>query len=110
VPIEMRRVVFTSDEFRDALRDYGGDAQVKLPAGNFKSVAFNDDSHKELTASISPPGAEATTDVVLSSAAVAATLLKYCMQLGIPLPRSAQKSISLSGTNIVLDFRMPTRR
>ena len=110
MPIEMRRVVFTSDEFRDALRDYGGDGQVKLPAGNFQSVVFNDESHKELTARVSPPGAETATDVVLSTASVAATLLKYCMQLGIPLPRSAQKSISLSGTNIVLDFRMPSRR
>jgi hypothetical protein len=110
VPIEMRRVVFSSDEFRDALRDHGGDGQVKLPAGNFQSIVFNDDSHKELTASISPPGAETATDVVLSVAAVAATLLKYCMHLGIPLPRSAQKSISLSGTSIVLDFRTPSRR
>jgi hypothetical protein len=106
----MRRVVFSGDEFRDALRDHGGDGQVQLPPGNIRRVAFNDEGHTELTASVSPPGADSATDVTLSATSVAATLLKYCMHLGIPLPRNAQKSISLSGTNIVLDFRMPTRR
>ena len=110
MPIEMRRVVFTSDEFRDALRDHAGEGQVQLPAGNVQRVAFNDDSHAELTASVAPPGADSATDVVFSATSVAATLLKYCMHLGIPLPRNARKTISLSGTNIVLDFRMPTRR
>lgn len=110
MPSEVRRVVFTRDELLESLREQRGDTQGMLPPGQLTGVRFADDSHNLLTLSIIEPDREKAAEAVLSAASVAAALIRYCMRLRIPLPRDAQKSIALSGDNIVLDLRTPPKR
>jgi hypothetical protein len=104
MPTELRRIVFTNSELRQALDAHLAHGTAKLPFELLDSVKFVDDKENEIAVTTSVGGG--TVETVLSTALVAAALIKFCMATGVRLPRAAKKSISLSGDNLALDLRI----
>jgi hypothetical protein len=109
MPTEFRRIVFTNPELREALSSYRGEGSVTLAAGQLRSVRFKDDSRDQLIAGVHDPLSGEIVDTVLATSFVAAALIRYCIARRIPIQRSSQKAITLSGDNVALDLRSPSR-
>jgi hypothetical protein len=104
MPTELRRIVFTNRELRQALDSNLAHGAAKPPSDSLDSVKFVDDKENEIVVTTSVGGG--TVETVLGTALVAAALIKFCMATGVRLPRAAKKSISLSGDNLALDLRI----
>jgi hypothetical protein len=104
MPIEMRRILFSNDELRQALDAYLLSIGQSLPMGYVQAARFGEDSsHVLLT--IYDRRHEQTHEARVDAAHVAAGLMKYCFSNGIPIPKQARKSISLAGDGLALDVR-----
>jgi len=105
VPTELRRIVFTNDELRQAL-----DAHIiyqqskKLPMGLITSAKLSPDQTK-VVLGMYDPRTETKHLLEVSAGHAAAALLRYCFAHRVPLPKDATKSLIVSGDNIALDIR-----
>jgi hypothetical protein len=109
MPTEFRRIVFTNAELREALSSYPGEGLVKLAAGQLRSVRFKEDAMDQIVVSLHDPLSDQIVDTVLSTSFVAAALIRYCIARRIPIQKTAQKAITLSGDNVALDLRSASR-
>src|SRR5690349_16198772 len=105
MPTELRRIVFTNDELRHALAGQRVDGRPVIPFGQIQSARFIGDSRDELMLRIYDHTTDKHHEAVLSSTLIAAALMSYCITQRVPLPRSARKSIAISGDNVALDLR-----
>jgi len=105
MPSEFRRIVFTNAELQEALVDFPALEQVVLPAGKLQSARFNDQTRDTLVIDVYDAKSGQVRDAVLPTHFVAATLVRYCIAKRIPIQRSAQKALTISGDNIALDLR-----
>jgi hypothetical protein len=108
MPTELRRIVFSNDELREALDAYLLSRQESMPVGYIKSAKFGRDGG-DLALSLYDRSADKTHEVVLSASHIAAALIRYCFSHHVPLPRHAAKSISVCGDNVALDVRRGSR-
>jgi hypothetical protein len=101
----MRRIVFTNDELRRAL-----DAHLvhrngaSMPTGLVTSVTFDADK-SNIVLAIQDRRSDENHTIEVSSAHVAAALLRYCFSTRLPLPKHASKSLVISGDNVALDMK-----
>jgi hypothetical protein len=105
MPTELRRIVFTNDELRQALSNQRVEGRPVIPFGQIQSANFLEESRAELLIKIYDHSSDKHHEAVLSSTVVAAALMSYCIAQRVPLPRSARKSIAISGDNVALDLR-----
>jgi hypothetical protein len=106
MPNEYRRLVFSNDELRQALDAHLGSAAL-LPGGRLENLRFSDRSDDQLIATFA--GGAHALETVLNISLVTAALIKQCLINGIPLPRRAQKWITLFADGVALDFHRPTK-
>jgi hypothetical protein len=104
MPIEMRRIVFSNDELRQALDAYLLSIGQSLPVGYLQGVRFGED-HSQVLLTIYDRRREQTHEAKVDAAHVAAGLMKFCFSNGIPIPKQARKSISMAGDGLALDVR-----
>jgi hypothetical protein len=105
VPTELRRIVFTNDELRQALDAHLMHQQAKnMPMGLVTSARLNADQTKVVLGIYDRRNDENHT-IEIGANHVAAALLRYCFSNGVPLPKDAKKSITTSGDNVALDIK-----
>ncbi len=102
MPSEFRRIVFGNAELRLAIDSYD---KSSLPPGQLQSVKFRDGARDQLVLGLRADGSDDVTPVVLSTAIVAVSLIRYCISTRVPLPRDAQKALTMSGDNIALELQ-----
>ncbi len=107
---ELRRIVFSQDELRQALHGQRIDGRVVLPVGAIQSASFLEGSDANVMLRIYDEQSDKHHEIVLPNAFVAAALMGFCIQSKVPLPRSARKSIAIAGQNIALDLRTDGKR
>jgi hypothetical protein len=105
LPTELRRIVFSHDEFRQALDTHLGQQRTKLPAGRIASVGFAGDDRGEVVLEIHDRRKGLDQLVSVTASHVAAALLRYCFNNGVPMPKDAQKSLVIAGDNIALEIK-----
>ena len=109
MPTEFRRIVFNNLELHEALRGHP-DPKAQLPGGRLLTIRFEDEGRNQLAIEFHDPlRGQPPETVTLATPFVAAALLRYCIAKRIPVQRSAQKSLSISGDNIALDLRSPSK-
>jgi hypothetical protein len=101
MPSEFRRIVFGNAELRQAIDSYD---KASLPPGRLLSVKFRDAAHDHLVLTLQQEGGK-TEAVVLATSIVAVSLIRYCISSHVPLPRGAQKALTMSGDNVALELQ-----
>src|ERR1700692_1945757 len=102
MPSEFRRIVFGNAELRQAIDSYD---RKSLPPGRLQSVKFRDDARDHLVLGLRAEGSDDMASVVLSTSIVAVSLIRYCISTHVPLPRDAQKALTMSGDNVALELQ-----
>lgn len=106
MPSELRQITFGNDELRSALDDHLIRRNIPLPPGSILGVRWAGPDNASLLVRIgmSSDGREVET-VSVATRDVGAAILRYCLLNKIPMPRQSQKSIVISGDNLILELR-----
>ena len=97
MPREDRRIIFSEEELYHALYAHCRRADERRPpAGNITSVRFTDDFHENIEVRIENHVENEMREMLFTKAFVAAALIMYCRGVGIPIPKSASKSIDIN--------------
>ncbi len=91
MPEELRKILFSKEEVQAAVVDYCLRAKIRLPAENIEGLEVQADPEAMVVLKYADPGPGETSTVELSRDQVAAALIRYCSNIKVPLPRSAQK-------------------
>ncbi len=105
MPIEDRRIMFDEQEVYQALYAMCTQKQMKIPPpGTISKVVQDEDDAGMITVTISNPqdNKNAQTHVEYSRDFFAAALMLFCRGRGIPLPKSAKKSVLISEGTVIL--------
>ncbi|MCB9982412.1 MAG: hypothetical protein H6861_01885 [Rhodospirillales bacterium] len=103
MPKEDRRIIFTHDEVYKALYALCVQKQLsKPPAGAVKAVKEKDADGAQIVLDLENPAQEATETVEYARDFLAAALMVFCRGAGIPLPKSAQKSVLIHNGEVIL--------
>jgi hypothetical protein len=103
MPIEFRQITFTNHELRAALDDFFLRRNSPLPPGAILGVRWDGSEHEHVIVEIR--AAQQSEHVTVANRDAGAALLRYCFLNKIPLPRASQKSLAISGKNLVLELR-----
>jgi len=105
MPIEDRRIIFTSKELYKALYALSAQKQIKKPpAGEITGVRVGqEDTSRVFVKIVNELDDEVPEkEVEYNRDFVAAALMLYCRGLGIPLPKSATKSVLIKDDQVML--------
>jgi hypothetical protein len=105
---EFRQLVFENDELLEALAEYLGAQDGRIPRDGIRSAAIAaDEMNIEL---IGKADSQQQRPFQMPAGDVAAALIGLCRRRGIPLPRSAKKYLVGSGDNLALRIVMRRER
>ncbi|MBL4804538.1 MAG: hypothetical protein JKY71_06700 [Alphaproteobacteria bacterium] len=103
MPIEDRRIVFSSEEVYKAL--YALSVKKDMPPpppGVVRMVSENTKNPAEIIVKLEDPSRHKAEAVEYSRDFLAASLLMFCRGAGIPLPKSGQKSVMINDGEVIL--------
>ncbi|WP_207460200.1 hypothetical protein [Azospirillum sp. SYSU D00513] len=108
--VESRRIVFNDTALRLAIRLYADvSTQGDLPQGVITGVDLRDNDGLSATVFVQQSGASMLREAVLSQQKILAALLLLCRSQKIPVPRQADKSLTVAGSRLVLDIKHKPR-
>ncbi len=103
MPREDRRIYFDYDETYKAIFALCVQKDFKKPQpGTVKAVESQPDGTGKVSVRFANALDATSSTEEYTNDFLAAALMLYCRTLGIPLPKSAQKSVELSANTVVL--------
>jgi len=103
--VESRRIVFDGTALRQAVRLYAEAAtQGDVPQGVITDVALKEGRAPSAIVHIQQSGASQLREAVLNEGKILASLLLLCRSQKIPVPRNAEKTLSVAGNRLVLEI------
>lgn len=103
MPIEDRRIIFSSDEVYKALYALSVKKNMTQPPPGFiKMVTVNKDDPSEVIIKLENPNQQKTAKLEYSRDFLAAALMMFCRGAGIPLPKTAVKSVMINDGQVIL--------
>ncbi len=107
MPTEDRRIYFDYEEVYRAIFALCALREMKKPPpGLIKEITVDKEDDAKLTFAVQNPQENTGKDLEFSRDFLAAALMVYCRGCGIPLPKSAKKSVELGKGNVVLRVRI----
>ena len=106
MPKELRKLTFSSGELQAAVMDYCLRTNIPVPKANIEDVLVSDIPEETVTIQFMPIDDTDSNEVKLGREQVAASLIRYCGLNNIPLPRIAQKVLSIQDGAISLMVSM----
>ncbi len=103
MPIEDRRIIFAPDEVYKALyalcvkKD-----KLPPPSGYVKMVSVIKNDPSQIVVDLENPGQQKSSKVKYTRDFLAAALMMYCRGAGIPLPKTARKSVMINDGQVIL--------
>ena len=91
MPEELRKILFSKDEVQAAVVDYCLRSKIRLPDKNIDDLEVRADPEAMVVLKYADTGPGDTNEVELSRDQMAASLIRYCSSINVPLPRSARK-------------------
>jgi len=107
MPSELRILRFKLDEVAESLRSLGPRIGVDIPDGDFLSAVAGSDEHAPNTSFTLNGSKERVT---ISNGKLAASLIHYCNEIAIPLPRDGNKELHVSSQFIELRIKQANRQ
>lgn len=105
MPKEDRLIIFDNEEVYKALYALSAQKQLKKPpAGAVVKVEEDADDRNKITIHLHNPQETFDKDMTVDYTRdfLAAALMLFCRGLGIPLPKSARKSVMLRNGEVML--------
>lgn len=102
MPEELRKILFSKEEVQAAVVDYCLRSKIRLPDKNIEGLEVSADPEAMVVLKYAEAGPEEDNAVELSRDHVAAALIRYCSNIKVPLPRSAQKVLQPGNGGISL--------
>lgn len=102
MPEELRKILFSEEEVQAAVVDYCLRAKIRLPDRNIDGLEVRADPEAMVILKYADTGPEEASVVELNRDQVAAALIRYCSNINVPLPRSAQKVLQPADDGISL--------
>lgn len=102
MPYDVRQVSFTRDEVLCAILELSRTNVATLPPGKIVGLTLGSLPEVTATLAIRRNAASPAIPLTLSSVAVTAALILYCVNRGIPLPAQATKRLELVGDTVCL--------
>jgi len=104
MPIELRKMVFTSVELMPVIRDYCLDNNIHMPTTQIQSVEVH--PGPPISIALTYPGSDDDGQFVLEidKNRLLAAFIRACKVMRIPLPRSEEKHIKVDDAGIALVF------
>ena len=104
MPTETRQLMFTNDEVLAAMTSHNRIAAEKLFVGTIIQGHLTADPGVSLCLTIRHETTRNTYDLVFGLDAIEPALIRYCLELNIPLPRKADKTLSVADGNIAMNI------
>ncbi len=102
MPSELRKLVFTVDETRNAVVEHCLQKNIYLPDANIDDVILSNDADRMVVLKFSTSDPLNPSELALNQEIVAAALIRYCTQCKIPLPRQGQKLLNAQDGKLVM--------
>jgi len=102
MPSELRILRFKLDEVAESLRSLGPRIGVDIPDGDFICAVSGSGEHTPTTL-FTVIGSK--DSVTISNGLLAASLIHYCKEIAIPLPRHGDKELHVSSQFIELRIK-----
>lgn len=102
MPMELRKIFFSSEEVEVATTSYCINSGKPLPSADRLYATFKDDSEAMVTLHFCRSGRSEPAAVSLNRAEVTDALIHLCKEIGIPLPRAGKKVLWPQGDGISL--------
>ncbi len=99
---EVRTIAFPKDALIAAIKDLAGAASQPLPPGRLERCTVRSEPDIAVTLGIRDESSGALHEREFTAEKLGAAMIAYCRQVGVPLPRSAEKSLAVSGDNLML--------
>ena len=102
MPSELRKIIFERSELYDAVVAYNLLSKNKLPAGELQLVEVDHDDEVFAIFHVINLSTGEAIEKRLGASYIAASLLTYCKNKGIPVSRSFRKSLALHEGDVAL--------
>jgi hypothetical protein len=102
VPMELRKIFFSSEEVEVAATSYCINSGKPLPSADRLYATFKDDIEAMVTLHFCRSGRCEPVTVSLTRAEVSDALIHFCKEIGVPLPRAGKKVLWPQGNGISL--------
>ena len=108
VPVESRRIDFSTDEVISAAVGYCHEAHIPVPTADCQDFSIGADPRRRLTLTFAVDSPVDLDEVVLSDEQLLDALVRFCRVNEIPLPSEAAKGVKWR--NGTLSMRFQCRR
>ena len=103
MPKEDRRIIFSHDEVYNSIYKLAAQKQMpKPPPGAVKNVEEKKEDSTQVIIHLENPADESKATREYTRDFLAAALMIYCRGAGIPLPKSARKSVMIKDGEVIL--------
>ncbi len=110
MPSELRKLVFSVDETRNAVIEHCLQKKIAMPEANIEDVVLSSDADRMVVLKFSTSDPTVPSELALNQEIVAAALIRYCNQCKIPLPRQGQKLLNVQDGKLVMMINIHTPR
>jgi len=110
MPIEVRRLLFSSDELAEALIAFNGHAKTKfLEPGRLDGITLTS-GDEVIAAKVALTGEDGKSRAVdLDETVIGAAIIRFCRDHQVPLPIKAGKCLGIVDGQVALDITKPPR-
>lgn len=102
MPREDRRIHFENEEVYKAVYAMCFQKQMRLPPPGHVTKISNDTATRLITMNLSNPQDKTDAKLEYAEDFVAAALMLFCRGCGIPLPKTAAKSVMVNEGQVIL--------
>jgi hypothetical protein len=102
LPSEIRKLIFTVDEARNAAVEHCLQKNIFMPDANIEDVILSNDADKMLVLKFSTTDPMDPSELSLNQEIVAAALIRFCGQNNVPLPRHGQKLLNVKDGKLIM--------
>lgn len=102
--VENRRIIFSPEAVREAVKLYRESFPQKQPPGVLGPIILRNQAPLALGISVQAVGASNFREIEMAETEIAAMLILYCRRLKIPLPRASSKSMEAQNDSLVLSI------
>jgi len=101
---EYRQIVFSNDEVIRAIVAFDNEHGARLPPGNIVACVLSESAPLVARVALQDLHGNEEQSVELNVGYLAAVLIHACIAAGIPIPKKAEKSLTMVGQTLSLNF------
>lgn len=106
MPIELRRIILSTDELERAVNSYRRITNELLPDGDVDTISVNPDGTLQITVNMSYSTPSKRADFDINTDHVRDMLIRFCLENNIPIPRNGEKKPLEHEGRLVLQVRI----